>query len=532
MRRFWLSVFLLALLVLAAARKQSGVDLNERFDADLPDQAAEIAAAEVEPERELDENRVEELPIDDEVEVILEGILVLVVLPDGTVETPDRASGYRGAVPKTWVRGADGLRLDEDAVGSLFLHATWNDADGAVYSGSDWFELDGLTELRIPVEPAQVILTGVVRQAGVPVPGHAIHISDRLQRFAAQTDEQGRFRFDLPRAREVLVKVGYIHSPSFREEIDLRDGGEKHLEYDLPLGGLELEVVFPAGVEIPKNFAVALSPVGGRTILGRETRKLAPVREDSIARFEGIVPGEYHFYVGIPDFGRVDFASIGVSCYEGTVAIADSVQSLRIELPALTRVTLLVKEEGHPKQGLSCFASYRRLDNGAVSLPGRELSTAIHLSQLGEVMAPGHYLFHVGGNGYGWADVEFEVIEGQNNLIEVTLDQPSFTVSAAFEDSEYAQVAVVYYLDASGRCIGKFQANNGAKMRFSFTRNGGSELEESVYDSAVPKLGSVHVPEQGVYTFVARLREGQRIVSLGDFAIAEPGETIQLKLPQ
>lgn len=531
MRRWWPLVLLPALVALVLYWQQRSHELDGHLPSESQSVPIEIVAADIEPRQRHDGIRSEQVPTESEASVPT-GILILGVLPDGTVVSPDQVSGYRGAVPKTWSRGPRELRINEEASGDFFLHASWGGPDGAAYTGSDWFSLDGVAELRIPMTPTALRLSGLVRKSGLAVAGHAIHVSGSLQRYSTLTDLDGRFQFDLPRAESIIVKVGYMHCPSFRQVHDFSAGGEQYLEFELPLGELALEVVFPEGVQVPSSFAAALSPINELAGIDRKFRKLAPVREDSIARFEGLAPGEYHLYVGAPDFGQVDFVGLGISCYEGRVVIANETERLRIEMPALTRVALFVPEEGHPKQGLSCFASYQRLDGGFASLPGRELTTTAWVTDKGEVMAPGRYLFHVGGNGNGWADVEFEVLEGQDNFVEVVLEQPGFTVSAELEAIDYAQIQTVYYFDQLRRCIGKFSANNGSKFSFKARDKDGSLVEVMAHDSATPRPGAVHVPGPGVYTFVAVLRSSQGAVSLGEHAISESTEAIHLEFPK
>ncbi|MAW60953.1 MAG: hypothetical protein CMJ94_08970 [Planctomycetes bacterium] len=462
----------------------------------------------------------------------LNGVLLLGVLPSGEEVTPTRVDGYRGAQPRVWLPGPGGLRIVEEEADQLFFAVQWTDEKEQDWIGEGWFPVQGVERVVVPLQQAQLRLTGTVRRSGVPEAGSHIHASDGEARFATLTNARGEFRFLMPRAASVLVRAGYIHAPGAGERVDLSDGKDRYVELELPPGSLTVRVIPPEGVEIPTQLAVGLHPVDPLEARSRDHLKFAPIRDGELAQFDSVPAGEYVLRVGEEIFQPFLLKQLGCSPAELPVVITDEHQTLEVRLPRATTVTITATDPRSGREGVIAFVSYERIDQPLRNPASRGFSTdGGRPNPEGKLIAPGEYRFHVGGNGFGFTSFEGTVVEGEENVFDVELSEAGLSIGAELGAGDWEQIDRVLYLDETGRQVGMFTANIGARTGFTFRDADGNESEPIVHDSSTPRPVQVHVPQAGEYRFLARLRSSRGYVDLGRHRIDGSISNLFLKLP-
>lgn len=487
--------------VLEAVESPPSIEEEQPQEAIIDATEANLVRSEIQAE-----SPVMELPTEEP-----HGLSLVGILPDGSEVTPDRVDGYRGAKPRLWLPGPEGIRVDPEDHESLFFNAAWRDEDGQLWSGEGWFDLSGVERIEIPMTPAALQLTGVVRQAGEPVAGADVHLSDQEARFATQTDEQGRFSLVLPRSEaECLLTVGYIHAHGLRMELDLSDGEDRYVELELPAGGLEVKVIPPQDVILPPEFTVTIVPKDPGEALSRWGARHAPVREGGIARFAALPAGDYRLTVGTDNFKRGLLSSLDVSPVAMGISIGVDLESVEVILPAATSVSIIAHAESSPNlvHGLVYF---ERLDTSFTGPWEGYWPTGDDAKGTNpQRMAPGKYRFIVNGFEHGHATFEAEVFAGQRHEFSVDLQPPFAQIDLHVEEELWLAMREIRVLDSEGRPIGKFNCHNGTRITFSFG-NG----EERVHDSAEPKLLTFHLPKAAEYTFYGVPKGYEKPIFLG-----------------
>ncbi len=216
-------------------------------------------------------------------------------------------------------------------------------------------------------EPRPVVVTGLVRRRGTPLPGATLGFAPVggaiLEQRSAETDRDGAYRVLLPPGRHRVVYGGY----AMVGELLVPAGvAEARFDLDLPPGAIRGRVV-DAGTGEPiararvtaarassSAAAVPGPPPGGGDGLAAELLRAAggsdTTRADGTFEILDVPPGAYDVTATLPSHGsgRVAGVTVGDAAVEGLV--------LRVARGATLR-GLVVDPEGRPAPGIEVDAA-------------------------------------------------------------------------------------------------------------------------------------------------------------------------------
>jgi hypothetical protein len=408
---------------------------------------------------------------------------------------------------------------EEGQTATLVVH--WDSPLGMEYKGAKTFSFAKGTTVDVRLESVYATVTGRVLSGSQPLIDELVRGVVEGERIEVYTNQRGRYRIDFKTEGTARLSTGHPRSPTAKASIRVSRAKEQSVDLVLAPGTLTIEVLLPGGEPAPPGVIAFLGPAAG----AKDLSSLFSPRADStdqlgINSFESIRPGTYRLDIGTSTTNRSWLKNSDASPLIMQVEHDGSHMAIRAHLPRRTLLKVIAKPAFGEKKGYNVFAPFwiRKRDGNKEIRLTEYFTTALDLSWRPDKefpVPPGEVEIIVGGNTTGYGTATAVLVEGQENVVEVTLDVVPLHCIALIHPDSAPRLTDVFIFDEKDDVVVKIPMN----MASEHVDSDGNQVLSVGFN----------VPHAGRYRLIGKLG-GKTAIEFDQITVREDGDAFEFSV--